>query len=271
MKSWRRDPVTIALWAFLALVGVYMLAPLLFVIVDSFNPSTYGEFPLPGATLSWYANAARVPEFRAGLTNSLVIGLGATGLALVLGTLAAYGLARYRFRNRELFRSFFLLPIIVPAIVFGAAVFLFYIRIGLYGTRTGMVLGHALLGLPFVMSIVTASLQTLGREYEEAAMDLGANPIVTFFRVTVPSIRPGLIVGGLFAFVTSWDQVEVSLFLTRPRNNTLPIAMFNYEQNYQDPTLAAVSAILIAFAVVLVVVAVSLLKTQEYRRLVERH
>ena len=154
--------------------------------------------------------------------------------------------------------------------MFGAALFLLYIRIGLYGTRTGLVLGHALLGLPFVMSIVAASLQTLGREYEEAAMDLGANPFVTFFRVTIPSIRPGLIVGALFAFVTSWDQVDVSLFLTRPRNNTLPIAMFNYEQNYQDPTLAALSTVLIGFAVILVLLAVSVLKTQEYRRLVER-
>jgi putative spermidine/putrescine transport system permease protein len=235
--------------------------------VDSFNPSTYGEFPLPGFTLHWYANAAAVPEFRAGLTNSLIVAVGATTVALALGTLAAYGLSRYRFRGREWARSFLLLPIIVPAIVFGAALFLLYIRIGLYGTRTGLVLGHALLGLPFVMSIVAANLQTLGREFEEAAMDLGANPVVTFFRVTIPSIRPGLMVGALFAFVTSWDQVDVSLFLTRPRNNTLPIAMFNYEQNYQDPTLAALSTVLIGFAVVLVLLAVSVLKTQEYRRL----
>ena len=266
----RRDPVAIALWTVLGLVGVYMLAPLAFVIVDSFNPSTYGQFPLPGVTLHWYANAAAVPEFRTGLANSLIVAVGATAVAIVLGTLAAYGLARYRFRGREWARSFLLLPIVVPAIVFGAALFLLYIRIGLYGTRTGLILGHALLGLPFVMSIVAASLQTLGREFEEAAMDLGANPFVTFFRVTIPSIRPGLMVGALFAFVTSWDQVDVSLFLTRPRNNTLPIAMFNYEQNYQDPTLAALSTVLIGFAVILVLLALSVLKTQEYRRLLER-
>src|SRR5579884_2393226 len=253
MTAARRDPVTLALWAFLGAVGLYMLAPLIFVTIDSFNPSTYGTFPLPGVTLRWYANVLQVPEFRAGLVNSLVVAVGATAVAVTLGTLAAYGLTRYRFRHRELARSFLL-----------------HIRIGLYGTRTGLVLGHALLGLPFVMSITAANLQTAGREYEEAAMDLGANPIVTFFLVTLPTIRPGLIVSALFAFVTSWDQVEVSLFITRPRNNTLPIAMFNYEQNYQDPTLAAISAILIAFAVVLVLVAVSILKTHEYRRLVER-
>ncbi len=270
MKAGSRDPITVALWGLLGCVGFYMLAPLIFVIIDSFNPSTYGTFPLEGMTLRWYANMLKVPEFRAGFVNSLVTAAGATAVALTLGPLAAYGLARYRFRQRELVRSFLLLPIIVPAIVFGAALFLLYIRIGLYGTRIGLVLGHALLGLPFVMSITTAGLQTLGREYEEAAMDLGANPLVTFFKVTIPSIRPGLIVSALFAFVTSWDQVEVSLFITRPRNNTLPIAMFNYEQNYQDPTLAAISAVLIAFAVVLVLVAISILKTQEYRKLIER-
>ncbi len=270
MSAAPRDPVAVALWVFLGAVGVYMLAPLAFVAIDSFNPSTYGTFPLSGLTLRWYQNVLQVPDFRIGLQNSFLVGIGATALALVLGTLAAYGLARYRFRHRDLLRSYLLLPIIVPAIVFGAALFLLYIRVGLYGTLTGLVLGHALLGLPFVISITTASLQTTGREYEEAAMDLGANPLVTFFAVTVPSIRTGLTVSALFAFVTSWDQVEVSLFITRPRNNTLPIAMFNYEQNYQDPTLAAISALLIAFAVLLVLVAVSILKTQEYRRLVQR-
>ena len=270
MISDRRDMLTVGLWIFLGVVGLFMLAPLILVIVDSVNPSTYGTFPLTGITARWYEHVFSVPEFRSGLSNSLVVAVGATGIALFLGTPAAYGLTRYRFRGRELARSFLLLPIIVPAIVFGAALFLLYIRIGLYGTLTGLILGHALLGVPFVVSIVAASLLTFSRDHEEAAMDLGANPLVTFLRVTVPSIRTGLVVAGLFAFVTSFDQVEVSLFLTRPKNNTLPIAMFNYEQNYQDPTLAAISTILIGFTVVLVLVAVSLLKTQEYRRLIER-
>jgi putative spermidine/putrescine transport system permease protein len=268
--SGRWDAVNLALGGFLGLVGVYMLAPLVFVIVDSFNPSTYGLFPLAGVTLHWYANAFAVPEFRSGLTTSLIVAGGATAVAVTLGTLAAYGLSRHPFRYREVARSFLLLPIIVPAIVFGAALFLLYIRIGLYGTIGGLILGHALLGLPFVVSVVSASLLTFAREHEEAAMDLGATPVRTFIAVTMPAIRPGLIVGALFAFITSFDQVDVSLFITRPRNNTLPIAMFNYEQNYQDPTLAAISTVLIGFTVILVLIAVSLLKTQEYRRLIER-
>jgi putative spermidine/putrescine transport system permease protein len=133
-----------------------------------------------------------------------------------------------------------------------------------------MMLAHSLLGLPFVATIVTANLHTLGRELEEAAMDLGANPLRTFFKVTLPSIRTGLIVSALFAFIISFDQVDVSIFLTRPRVNPLPIEMFIYAENYQDPTLSAISTIMIAFTVVLVFAAVALLRTQEYRRLIER-
>lgn len=267
----RRDMLTIALHTFLGLVGLYMLAPLLLVIVDSFNASTFGFFPPPGLTGHWYLRAlTEVPEFRRGLTNSVIVASGATLLAVPLGTVAAYGLVRYMFRAREVTRSVLLLPITMPSIVFGAAVFLFYIRVGLYGTLQGLSLAHALLGLPFVVTVVTANLHTLGREHEEAAMDLGANPLSTFFKVTVPSIRTGLIVSALFAFIISFDQVEVSIFLTRPRVNTLPIEMFIYAENYQDPTLSAISTLMIAFTIVLVLLAVSLLRTQEYRRLIER-
>ena len=267
----RRDMFTIALHTFLGLVGLYMLAPLLLVIVDSFNASTFGLFPPPGLTGRWYLRAlVEVPEFRRGLTNSAIVAAGATLLAVPLGTVAAYGLVRYVFRAREMTRSVLLLPITMPSIVFGVAVFLFYIRVGLYGTLPGLSLAHALLGLPFVVTVVTANLHTLGREYEEAAMDLGANPLSTFFKVTVPSIRTGLIVSALFAFIISFDQVEVSIFLTRPRVNTLPIEMFIYAENYQDPTLSAISTLMIAFTIVLVLLAVSLLRTQEYRRLIER-
>lgn len=271
MATGIRDRLTLLLYFFLGLVGLYMLSPLILIIIDSFSTSTFGQFPPPGFTWRWYVRTVlEVPEFRKGLTNSIIIAAGATALAVPLGTLASYGLVRYHFRLREGVRAFLLLPITMPSIVFGAALFLFYIRVGLYGTRLGMVLAHALLGLPFVATIVTANFHTLGREYEEAAMDLGANPLRTFFKVTLPSIRTGLIVSALFAFIISFDQVDVSIFLTRPRVNPLPIEMFIYAENYQDPTLSAISTLMIAFTVVLVFAAVALLRTQEYRRLIDR-
>lgn len=271
MATGVHDRLTLLLYLVLGLVGLYMLSPLILVVVDSFSTSTFGQFPPPGFTWRWYIRTiVEVPEFRKGLTNSIVVAAGATALAVPLGTLASYGLVRYDFRLREGMRSFLLLPITMPSIVFGAALFLFYIRAGLYGTRLGMMLAHALLGMPFVVTIVTANLHTLGREYEEAAMDLGANPLGAFFKVTIPSIRTGLIVSALFAFIISFDQVDVSIFLTRPRVNTLPIEMFIYAENYQDPTLSAISALMIAFTVVMVFGAVALLRTQEGRRLIER-
>jgi putative spermidine/putrescine transport system permease protein len=191
-------------------------------------------------------------------------------LALPFGTLAAYGLVRHRFRFQEIAHSILLLPITMPSIVFGVAFFLLYIRVGLYGSLSGLILAHSLLGLPFVVTVVTASLRTLGRDYEEAAMDLGADSVATFFRVVVPLIRPSLVVGAIFAFIVSFDQVDVSLFLVRPQTNTLPIEMFIYAGSYQDPTLSAVSALMILVTVVLVGMGALILKTQEYRRFLER-
>src|SRR5215469_2968975 len=197
----RLDFLNLSAYSFLAGVGAYMLAPLALVTVDSFSTSTFGQFPPPGITLHWYMHAVfEVTQFRRGLSNSLIVALGAMVLALSLGTLAAYGLVRYKFRFRETLQSFLLLPITMPSIVFGVAVFLLYIRIGLYGTLLGLIMAHALLGLPFVVTVVAANLRTLGREYEEAAMDLGASPTAAFFKVVVPSIRPGLLVSAIFAF-----------------------------------------------------------------------
>jgi putative spermidine/putrescine transport system permease protein len=164
---------------------------------------------------------------------------------------------------------------IVPRIVLGVALFLFYIRINrlgyqLFGSIEGLVMGHAILSLPIVIVVISANLLSIDPSIEEAAMDLGANAIKSFLFITLPQMRVGLIVAALFAFITSFDEVDVSLFLTRPSNNTLPIEMFVYAENYQDPTLAAISALLIGFSVVLVIVAIYILRTQEYRRLLER-
>jgi putative spermidine/putrescine transport system permease protein len=271
MRLGRLDLLTLSVHGMLVLVGLYVMAPIVLVVIDSFSPSTFGQFPPPGFTLRWYANALfEVPEFRRGLANSLVVATGATALALPFGTLAAYGLVRRHFRFQEVARTLLLLPITMPSVVFGVAFFLLYIRVGLYGTLPGLIVAHALLGLPFVVTVVTASLRTLGREYEEAAMDLGANPVTTFLAVVVPLIRPGLIVSAIFAFVISFDQVDVSLFLVRPATNTLPIEMFIYAGNNQDPTLSAVSAIMIVVTAIFVGVGGLLLRTQEYRRFLDR-
>ncbi|NLE46500.1 MAG: ABC transporter permease [Chloroflexi bacterium] len=272
MRNGRKfDPIGFGLNGYLILVGLFLMAPMFFIVVNSFNESAFGLFPPQAWSLRWYENALfHVPQFWDGLKNSLVSALGAMILAVLMSTLVSRALSHYLFKGKEALRSFFFSPLLVPRIVFGCAVFLLYIRIGLYGTIPGLILAHSLLGVPFGISIISATWLSIDPSTEEAAQDLGATPVQAFFRVVLPQLRIALIVSGLFAFLESFDQVDVSLFITRPANNTLPIEMFNYSANYQDPTLAAVSTMLILFSAFLVMAIIPLLKTQEARRLLER-
>lgn len=264
------DPLNVVFGVGLAIVGLYMLAPIIFVIINSFNSAAYNVFPPEGFSLKWYATALSVPVFRTAFFNSIVVGLGATLLSLVLGTMAARALAGYRFTGQTFLRSFFFAPILVPRIALGAAIFLLYLQVDLYGGRLGLILAHSLLALPFVISIMTAVMYGLDPSLEEAAQDLGATPLTTFVRVTLPQMRTGLIISGLLAFMTSFDELETSLFLVRPENNTMPIEMFLYVQEYQNPTLAALSTLLIAATVLLVIVLLPVLRIQETRKLLTR-
>lgn len=264
------DPLNVVFAAGLAGVGLFLLAPIIFVIINSFNSAAYNVFPPEGFSMHWYGEALSVPRFRKAIVNSLLVGTGAAGLALILGTMSARALVRHRFMGKSFVSSFFFAPVLVPRIALGAAIFLLYIRVGMYGGRLGLVLAHSLLGLPFVISIMTAVMYNIDPELEEAAQDLGATPLRTFFRVTLPQMQTGLIVAGLFAFIMSFDELETSLFLVRPDNNTLPIEMFLYVQEYQNPTLAALSTMLIAATIVAVLLIVPLLKVQETRRILSR-
>ncbi|MFW6116841.1 MAG: ABC transporter permease, partial [bacterium] len=209
------DLIGFALNAWLVLIGLFVLAPLFFVVVNSFNASSISIFPPAGFSLRWYKMTlfdtspySPAPQFRKGFRNSIVIASGATVLALLAGILASLAFVRHRFSGKEALRSFFLSPLIVPRVVFGTALFLLYIRIGLYGTISGVMIAHALLGLPYVLSIITANLLSIDFTTEEAAMDLGANRVQAFLLVTLPQMRVGLIVAMLFAFITSFDQVD---------------------------------------------------------------
>jgi putative spermidine/putrescine transport system permease protein len=265
------DKWACAYFLVLCCVCIYMLAPLVLIIVNSFNPSTNGEFPPIGLTLHWYRNALfNVPSFMSGLVNSLIVACISSAMSIVLGTLAAYGLTRFEFPGREMLRTVLLLPMVIPTIVLGAALFLFFVRISIYGSLAGLILGHALLALPFVVTLVSANLLLFGRDYEEAAMDLGAGSFRSFMHVTLPGIREGLVVAALLAFVTSFDQVDLSVFLANPHMTTLPIAMFVYSENFQDPTLAAMSALLLGLTCVLAVIFAGVLKRRAISRLIVR-
>ncbi len=252
-------------------VGVgFILLPLLIVVVYSFSSVAYGVFPPPGLSLRWYGNLLAQDAFRGAFVRSLGIGIAATAAALVLGFLAALALVRARFAGRELLRAFILSPIVMPKIVLGVGWFIFFARLGLQGGLLPLILAHTVVVLPFVVTILAANMVSLDSSIEEAAQDLGAGPVTVLWRIVLPQVRPGLAVSALLAFIVSFDQVESSIFLVRGANNTLPIEMFLYMEKWQDPTIAALSAVLILFAGLLVAGVVLVARGADLRRLLGR-
>lgn len=242
-----------------AVLGVfYVIAPLAIVVLNSFSSVAYNVFPPEGYSLRWYENLAAQRPFYIAAGRSLVLALVATAIAMVVGTMAAYSIVRYRPRMADFIKAFLLSPIVLPNIVLGVAVFMFFIRIGMFGSYSSLVVTHIVVILPFIVAVLTAALANYDWTLQEAAMDLGAGPVRTFVKVTMPQISVSMIISAVFAFVTSFDQVETTLFLVRAGNNTLPIEMFLYLQKWQDPTIAALSTVLIVFAL-LIVAALSLI------------
>ncbi|MHB8620020.1 MAG: ABC transporter permease [Chloroflexota bacterium] len=242
------------LFAFLGLVMIFMLAPIAIVVVDSFNSVAYGTWPPPSFSLRWYGRLFRQGGFGIAAVHSLEVGVVATAVALLVGTLASLALVRYRFPGRGAIHSFLLAPMIVPKVSLGLAAFILFLRLHIYGSLFSLMLGHVVITLPFVVTLVSAGLLRVNRTLEEAAMDLGASAWQAFLKATLPQIRRSLAVAAIFSFVISFDEVDASIFMVNPRNTTLPIAMYIYMQKYQDPTLAALSTILVGATLVLALV-----------------
>jgi putative spermidine/putrescine transport system permease protein len=237
-------------WALrLCCVGVlvYLLAPILAIIPLSFSSSSFLAYPMPGWSLQWYQNLFTSDEWARAAKNSFIVAPAATLIATVLGTLTAVGLARANFRGKGLLMSVLIAPMVVPIVVVGVACYLFFARIGLADTYTGLIVVHAALGAPFVVTTVLATLQNFNHNLVRASLSLGAGPVQTFFRVTLPVIAPGVISGALFAFATSFDEVVVTLFIAGPQQVTLPRQMFTGIRENINPTIAAVATLLILF------------------------
>src|SRR3989441_1269391 len=262
--------IEIAFRAGLVLVLAFILSPLGFVFVNSFNGSDFNSFPPQGFSLPWYQLLLGYVHFREGMANSLLIALATTAVAIPAGMLAALAIARGKIRARGILNAFFLAPLVIPRVAIGIAVFILLIRLRFFGTTGSLVLVHAMLALPFAIALLAASLVNVNRTLEEAAMDLGAGPVRTFWSVTLPQIRAGLIVAAVFAFIASFDETEASIFLVRPSNLTLPVQMFLYLEQYQNPTLAALSTLLVGLTVALVVGALRFVRGAEIARLVAR-
>jgi putative spermidine/putrescine transport system permease protein len=192
------------------------------------------------------------------LRNALIVGSIATVIATVLGTAAAISLQLAEFRGRRLLTSLIVSPMVVPLVIVAAGVYFFYLPLGLTDSLFGLALAHAALGAPFVVVTVSATLSGFDRNLVRAAQCLGAAPLTVFFRIVLPLVAPGVISGALFAFVTSFDELVVAMFLTGPAQRTLPRQMFDGIRENISPTILAVATLLIALAVLLLLVAEAL-------------
>ncbi|MDE2804639.1 MAG: ABC transporter permease [Gemmatimonadota bacterium] len=244
--------------AFCALVFLFLVAPILVIVPLSFNAEPYftfteGMLRFEGEaySLRWYREIVENEEWRRSLVNSLTIGISATALATVLGTLAALGLANAHMPARRLVTGLLISPMVTPVIISAAGMFFFYSSIGLGQTHLGLILAHTALGIPFVVITVTATLASFDNNLTRAAASLGAGPVRTFRKVQLPLIAPGVLSGGLFAFATSFDEVVVVLFMAGVEQRTIPRQMWAGIREQISPAILAVATFLIGFAVLL--------------------
>jgi putative spermidine/putrescine transport system permease protein len=223
----------------------YLLAPTLVIIPMSFTEASILSFPPDGFSLRWYDQMLTRPEWSTGLRNSALVAVLTAILATLLGTLAALGMTRGRFPGRALLNGLALSPLIVPVVIIAIGMFSLFVQWRISGSIVGLVVAHTALALPFVIVNVATSLRTMDRNLELAAANLGATPARSFLRITLPIIFPGVLAGAIFAFITSWDEVVVAIFLTSARFRTLPVEMWEQVRQVVDPTVAAVSTTLL--------------------------
>ena len=226
------------------LIAIWLVAPTLVIIPMSFAGKKSLVFPPQGFSLQWYENFFTNPQWFGSLIVSAKVAVMVAVVATVIGTMAAIGIERLKGQAGGVIRAILITPMIVPGVVLAVGIYAVYLDMRLVGTWTGYVLAHTLLAIPFVVIAVGANLAVFDQRLETAAASLGASRLTTFFTITLPLILPGILSGALFAFVTSFDEVIVSLFITSPELKTLPVQIFSSMTRDADPTVAAVGSLI---------------------------
>jgi putative spermidine/putrescine transport system permease protein len=247
------DPGRAAYLGLNLLLVAFLLAPIAIVVVFALNPMPYISFPPVGVSLRWFQKFFAGSDFMNALFLSLWVAACVLVLAVVIGGACALALARGRLPGRMFLTAFFMSPLMLPAILTGLALFQSYLLAGIGRPIWGLIMAHTLVAVPYVLRTTLAVLHNFDHRIEEAAAVLGASPTRVFFEVTLPLIQPGVFAGGVFAFIVSFDQFPVSLFLVMPKGETLPVVLFNYMKFDLDGAIAAASmvSILLALSVVL--------------------
>ncbi|KZL89144.1 ABC transporter permease [Clostridium magnum] len=236
------------------LVYIFLLAPLVIISVTAFGTNEYLKFPPDGFSLRWVENIFKVEMFMKTFKISMEVAVIGTFLALLIGIPAAYVLSRYNFKGKGVLQNLFLSPVIVPGIVLGFSLLEFLIVVNKLPLYPSLLLGHTVTILPYIIRVVSSSLESFDYSIEEAAISLGASRLRTFFIVVMPNVTSGIIAAFILAFINSFNNVPISVFLTGPGISTLPIQMMSYVEYYFDPTVAALSVILMVMTAVLMFV-----------------
>lgn len=255
--SWKLGRYLFNILAVIALI--FLITPVLVIIPLSFNSSSFLTYPIDGFSLRWYQAFFESEAWLGALKNSFIIAPVATIFATVLGTLAAIGITKSNFRGKMLFMSIIMSPMVTPIVIIAVGFYFFFAQLSLINSYLGLILAHTVLGIPFVVITVSATLRGYDNNYSKAAASLGASPFTVFRTVTFPLIAPGVISGALFAFATSFDEVVVTLFLASPKQRTLPMQMFSGIRENIEPTIAAAATIML-------ISSAALLLTIEYLR-----
>lgn len=238
-----------------ALLVVFLQIPVVVVVLAALSTTSYLTIPPQGLTLAWFAKVLSDPTYLSAIQMRLILAAGSTLISLVLGLAAAYGLFRRVLPGSEAITSFLMAPMILPSVVIGVAMLQFYSMTGLRGSLFGLMMAHVVITVPYIVRAALTSLAGSDLALEEAARTLGASGVETFRFVTLPLITPGLVAGALFAFITSLDNVPVTIFLISAKQTTLPVLIFSSVEMGVDPSVAAVSTLLIIVTAIAVVVA----------------
>ncbi len=241
-----------------AMVLFFLVFPILIIVPLSFNAEpffsfTYGMLHLePEAySLKWYQNFLVDEKWQFAIKNSFYFAISSAILATILGTLAAIGLSSKYMPYRQTIMTIAISPMVVPLIIIASGMYFFYSVIDIVGSNFAIIIAHTMLGVPFVVITVSATLAGFDRDLLKASASLGANPIISFFKITLPIIRPGVISGALFAFITSFDEVVIVLFMATVEQRTIPKQMFSGLREEINPTILAVATLLLLVSVLL--------------------
>jgi putative spermidine/putrescine transport system permease protein len=232
-------------------IVAFLILPIVFIIALSFGSSRWLQFPPPEWTLRWYRELFERSEWLDAIITSLQVGVCVTVLSLLLGVPAAFAVVRGRFPGRDLLNAFFTTPLIVPLVIIGIAIYGLYLSWGLAGTFIGFVLGHLILAIPFAVITTSNALRSFDESIEKAAIVCGATRAQALWRVTLPGIRSGIVAGGLFSFLISWDEVVLAIFMSSSSVQTLPVKMWSALRLDLSPIIAAAASLLVLLTVVL--------------------